>query len=89
MISLGVQHFHSKGIIHRDLKPENILLSSSRIPQITDFGISKMTDHETIRTENFKGSLLYMAPECFETLKLNKKADIYSLGLILYEMCTF
>ncbi len=64
-------------------------MTSSRIIKITDFGLSRISDSSTIMTENFKGTLLYMAPEQIDTNKINKKVDIYSLGLILYEMCTF
>ncbi|XP_076661954.1 serine/threonine-protein kinase Nek5 [Halictus rubicundus] len=90
-VVLGVHHIHYKKILHRDLKPENIMLTGNRgdIVKIGDFGISK-NFHElgdpsiTCRA----GSLLYMAPEMFEKQCYDFKCDIWSMGVVLYEMVT-
>jgi serine/threonine protein kinase len=84
----GLQEAHKK-IIHRDLKPENILVDEDGTLRITDFGISKYVDNKT-RTRTFKGygSLPYMSPECwlFDTNSI--QMDIYSLGIIFFEILT-
>jgi len=78
-----------KIIIHRDLKPENILLDQSQNLQICDFGLAKLVDAKT-RTQTFKGfgTLPYMAPECWMFDSNTSNMDIYSLGIIFYEILT-
>jgi serine/threonine protein kinase len=91
----ALQYIHSKGLVHRDLKPENIILEAgSRKVVIIDFGLSiksidSTTDTSTDKLcEVIKGSPLYMAPEFWEKRKVNSKADIYSYGVILFQMLT-
>jgi serine/threonine protein kinase len=85
----GVQAIHEAGIIHRDLKPENILLSEQGDVKITDFGIARnlkgprLTDHGGI-----VGTFAYVAPEYLEHGKIDVRSDIYSLGVLAYEMIT-
>ncbi len=85
----GVQAIHNAGIIHRDLKPENILLAESGSIRITDFGIARnlkgprLTDHGGI-----VGTFAYVAPEYLEHGKIDTRSDIYSLGVLAYEMIT-
>jgi len=87
-LSEGLSFAHNT-IIHRDLKPENILVSSSGDLKICDFGIAKYVG-ELTRTKTFKGwgTVFYMAPECwlFDTNSI--QMDVYSLGIIFYELCT-
>jgi hypothetical protein len=95
----AVQHAHQKGIIHRDLKPSNILVTlhdGVPVPKVIDFGIAKamegrLTD-KTVYTElhAFIGTPAYMSPEQAEMsgLDIDTRADIYSLGVLLYEMLT-
>lgn len=87
-IAEGLSHAHSK-IIHRDLKPENILVADKKELKICDFGIAKYVD-ELTRTRTFKGwgTFPYMAPECWMFDKNDVRMDIYSLGIIYYEMLT-
>ena len=93
----AVQHAHQKGVIHRDLKPSNILVviqDDRPIPKIIDFGIAKATDHRlaqrTLFTEQgqLMGTPEYMSPEQAEMsgLDVDTRTDIYSLGVILYEL---
>src|SRR5207302_3824093 len=95
----AVQHAHQKGIIHRDLKPSNVLIGlydGQAIPKVIDFGVAKATGQKltegTIFTEvgQIVGTLEYMSPEQAElnNLDIDTRADIYSLGVILYELLT-
>ena len=84
-------HFaHGEGVIHRDVKPANILYRVDGTPLLTDFGIAKQTkvDAELTSTGTILGSPFYMSPEQAEGHKVDGRADIYSLGIIFYEMLT-
>ncbi len=99
-VCLAVQHAHQKGIIHRDLKPSNILVTMRDgvpVPKVIDFGIAKATGGErltdmTVFTayEQFIGTPAYMSPEQAEMseLDVDTRSDIYSLGVLLYELMT-
>ena len=86
-LSNGLKDIHSKNVIHRDLKPENIFISSDHLIKIGDFGISKILDG-TDYAKTFAGTFSYMAPEIIKGEKYSKKVDIWSLGCIIYELCT-
>ena len=86
-LCLGIKEIHSKNIIHRDLKPENIFISDNYKIKIGDFGISKILDG-TDYAQTFAGSYCYLAPEIINENKYSNKVDIWSLGCILYELCT-
>ncbi len=98
-ICQAVQHAHQKGVIHRDLKPANILvttLDGKPVPKVIDFGVAKATSgkltDESMATQfgAILGTLEYMAPEqaAFTGEDIDTRADIYSLGVILYELLT-
>lgn len=83
----AVQHAHDKGIVHRDIKPQNIILLPSGNIKVTDFGIARFSRSETkTLTESAIGSVHYIAPEQAKGEYTDEKADIYSLGVVLYEM---
>lgn len=83
----AVQHAHDKGIVHRDIKPQNIILLSSGNIKVTDFGIARFSRSETrTLTDQAIGSVHYIAPEQAKGEYTDEKADIYSLGVVLYEM---
>ncbi|MBI4462512.1 MAG: tetratricopeptide repeat protein, partial [Acidobacteria bacterium] len=84
---------HSRGIVHRDIKPENILLSPDGRVKILDFGIAQRlplddADTATTETATVRGTLRYLAPEVLEQGEPDGRADLFSLGVVLYEMLT-
>lgn len=83
----GLAAAHAKGVLHRDLKPANIMIDGRGEVRITDFGIAVDT-RSGERASNGAGTPAFMAPECLEGNEPTEKSDIYSLGLVLYEMCT-
>ncbi|KAM0842356.1 hypothetical protein ACQ4PT_058404 [Festuca glaucescens] len=90
-ICYGLCHLHEnidKPIIHLDLKPANILLDDNMLPKVTDFGLSRPLDEQTISTASRAGTLGYMAPEYIHSGKLTPKSDIFSLGVIILEVVT-
>ena len=98
-VCLAIQHAHQKGIIHRDIKPSNILVTlhdGKPVPMVIDFGIAKATNQrltdKTLFTqfEQFIGTPAYMSPEQAEMsgLDIDTRSDVYSLGVLLYELLT-
>ena len=90
----ALQYAHDKGVIHRDIKPENILISVDGAVKIADFGLSRILDNESqplalTATHQVMGTPRYMAPEQMEGAHgVDHRADIYSLGVVIYEMLT-
>jgi serine/threonine-protein kinase len=85
----ALQHAHNKGVVHRDIKPHNIMLLQDGTIKVTDFGIARLTDNQTkTMTEQAIGSVHYIAPEQARGSKTDGKSDIYSVGVMLYEMIT-
>jgi len=91
----ALQYAHDEGVVHRDIKPENILVDKKGRVKIADFGIAKIVGQQSAATtrltgpQSVMGTPHYMAPEQFERpLEVDHRADIYSLGVVLYEMLT-
>lgn len=79
---------HSNGIVHRDIKPQNIILNGDNVPKVTDFGIAQGTNKNTMTEKDIIGSVHYFSPEQAKGEKTDERSDIYSLGILFYEMVT-
>ena len=83
----GVEHAHEAGVIHRDLKPENVMVTPEGAVKVLDFGIAKAADSGKTKTGTGLGTVDYMAPEQYlDAKRVDHRADIYALGMTLYEM---
>jgi serine/threonine protein kinase len=87
-ICAGLGEAHTQGIVHRDLKPENVMLDRFGGVKLMDFGIARSLDTLSTATGSFLGTPAYMAPEQAEGKPVDRRSDIYALGLVLYEMFT-
>jgi cell division septation protein DedD len=85
-ICAGLHEAHAQGIVHRDLKPANIMVDRGGTVKIMDFGIARLTQEDGQMTGTIAGTPSYMAPEQLELKAMGPQTDIYSLGLLLYEM---
>ena len=85
----AMQHAHEKGIVHRDVKPQNMMLLQDGTIKVTDFGIARFSNTETrTMTDKAIGSVHYIAPEQARGERTDGKSDVYSIGVMLYEMLT-
>jgi serine/threonine protein kinase/Tfp pilus assembly protein PilF len=88
-IAEGLNAAHLAGIVHRDLKPSNIMLDNQRCPILLDFGLAKLVGVPSVTSRNLRlGTLAYMSPEQTRGEPVDHRSDIFSLGVILYEMFT-
>jgi serine/threonine protein kinase len=87
-VGSGLQHAHEHGIVHRDLKPSNVFVSRNGIAKIVDFGVAKFGESELTRAGTVFGTLEYMAPEQLQGKPVDARADVFSLGVVAYELLT-
>lgn len=87
-IAAGLQAAHAAGIVHRDLKPANVMLLPDGTVRILDFGLAKARDHSLSTTSVRLGTVSYMSPEQIRADNLDARADLWALGVVLYEMLT-
>jgi serine/threonine protein kinase/Tfp pilus assembly protein PilF len=88
-VAEGLKRAHEKGIIHQDLKSDNIMLTSEGTVKIADFGLAKLKDKPMLTSESsLMGTLAYASPEQLQGFTLDERTDIFSFGVVLYEMVT-
>ncbi|MDE7311816.1 MAG: Stk1 family PASTA domain-containing Ser/Thr kinase [Eubacterium sp.] len=86
-VGRGIEAAHNKNIVHRDIKPQNIMISTEGKVKVTDFGIARAATNNTIHSD-VMGSVHYSSPEQARNGFVDGKSDIYSLGIVMYEMVT-
>lgn len=84
---LAIKHVHDRKILHRDLKSGNVFLTKDGIVKLGDFGIARMLDQTAGFAETVVGTPYYLSPEIVQAQEYNYKTDVWSLGVILFEMC--
>ncbi len=88
-IAEGLDAAHAKGVVHRDIKPENVIVDSKGRATIMDFGLAQLTEASRLtRTGETLGTVIYMSPEQTDGSGADQRSDIWSLGVVLYEMVT-
>ena len=85
-IAKALEHAHSRGIVHRDIKPHNVMVLKNGSLKVNDFGIAQITSKSTTLTKEALGSVHYISPEQAKGGRVDNRSDIYSLGIVMYEM---
>ena len=85
-IAKALEHAHSRGIVHRDIKPHNVMVLKNGSVKVTDFGIARVMSEGNTLTKEALGSVHYISPEQAKGGRVDNRSDIYSLGVVLYEM---
>ena len=87
-IAKALEHAHSRGIVHRDIKPHNVMVLKNGSVKVTDFGIARVMSKSNTLTKEALGSVHYISPEQAKGGRVDSRSDIYSLGIVMYEMMT-
>ncbi len=82
-----MKHIHDRKILHRDIKAPNVLLTSTGLIKLGDFGVAKCLNFTIEKAKTFTGTPYYLSPEIVQNLPYSFKSDIWSLGVLLYEIC--
>ena len=88
-MTLGIQTLHDRNILHRDLKAANVFMFSNNYLKLGDFGVSKVLKSDEALARTQVGTPYYVAPEVWRNRPYNAKCDMWSLGCLLYELCTY
>jgi serine/threonine-protein kinase len=83
-----MDYAHRQGIVHCDIKPANIMLTTDHVVKIMDFGIATMASSVRTKTESVLGTPTYMSPEQIAGKKVDGRSDVYSLGIVMFELLT-
>lgn len=84
---MAIKHIHDKKVLHRDLKSQNVFLTKNGMIKLGDFGIAKCLNYTLQKVTTIVGTPYYLSPEIVQNKPYSFKSDIWSLGIILYEMC--
>ncbi len=87
-IARALEHAHSRGLVHRDIKPHNVMVLKDGSVKVADFGIARMMESNNTMTKEALGSVHYISPEQAKGRRVDNRSDIYSLGVVMYEMIT-
>jgi serine/threonine-protein kinase len=87
-IAKALEHAHSRGLVHRDIKPHNVMVLKNGSVRVTDFGIARVMSNSNTLTKETLGSVHYISPEQAKGGQVDNRSDLYSLGVVMYEMIT-
>ena len=87
-IAKALEHAHGQGIVHRDIKPHNVMVLKNGSAKVTDFGIARLMSQSNTLTKEALGSVHYISPEQAKGGRVDNRSDLYSLGVVMYEMMT-
>ena len=87
-IAKALEHAHGRGIVHRDIKPHNVMVLKNGSVKVTDFGIARLMSQSNTLTKEALGSVHYISPEQAKGSRVDNRSDLYSLGVVMYEMMT-
>ena len=87
-IAKALEHAHGRGIVHRDIKPHNVMVLKNGSVKVTDFGIARLMNQSNTLTKEALGSVHYISPEQAKGGRVDNRSDLYSLGVVMYEMMT-
>ena len=87
-IAKALEHAHSRGLVHRDIKPHNVMVLKNGAVRVTDFGIARVMSNSNTLTKETLGSVHYISPEQAKGGQVDHRSDLYSLGVVMYEMIT-
>ena len=87
-IAKALEHAHSRGLVHRDIKPHNVMVLKNGAVKVADFGIARLMESDNTMTKEALGSVHYISPEQAKGGSVDSRSDLYSLGVVMYEMIT-